>query len=63
MVQDRAQDRNSDTPGIPKNASDPIGIPLKMGAPGNKPSSSEEGESLGVQPPEARGAPILVCMA
>ena len=36
------QGRGPDLPDSSKNASDPIGIPLKRGASVNKPSSSKE---------------------
>ena len=49
---DRAQGRSPHAPGISKNASDPVGIPLKGApqAPGDKPNPSEEGLSLGGGP-------------
>ena len=49
----QAQGRNLDTPGIPKNASDPVGIPLKRDpqAPGYKPSLLKEALNQAEQPP------------
>ena len=38
-----AQGHSPDAPDIPKNASGPVGIPLKSGASGDKPNPSEEG--------------------